>query len=81
MIWNNKVWSKSDMVILFCGNSVINIVLYLKFLGFNMKRNICKLVKGVPVPLRHKIFTHMRRVEFSINYSAFRDFKQVSLQE
>ena len=41
----------------------------------------CKLVKGVPVPLRHKIFTHMRRVEFSINYSAFRDFKQVSLQE
>ena len=81
MIWNNNAWSKSDKVILFCGNIVINTVLYLKLLGFNMKRNICKLVKGVPAPLCHKIFTPMRRIEFSINYSAFRDFKQVYLQE
>ena len=34
----------------------------------------------IPVPLRHKIFTPMRRLEFTVNYSAFRDFTQVSLQ-
>ena len=44
----------------------------------SFQQNICKLIKGVKAPVRHKILIPMRCMEFSVNYSAFRDFAQVS---